>query len=439
LIIEHFHSPEIEDGRLLSRFGVNSVITVQSAGSIAELDRWCIERDVFYTCRSPVKVGEAAQTWEFLVGNQVLDLKAIGQRYAERNFTSGTPKGQCGIYRFGITIENNGEIYMCPDARIDAGFGRIGSFKDTPLRELILRRTGQTPLNSSQGFCYVKAALNPEEKGMSGEQKGDDHPMNAPENILPTSFGGHPSLPQLIDAALKHGVALWRGCSLDEAWFEDAPGQDDRVLPRAHFPVVAHQPHGFRGELSTKDIDQTITGPKPLPIHTDGLLSGAQVDLIILYAHDVRSCQGGQTVVVRQSEALDSMPSHLRVPIEDSTFEYQVGDRDYFRDRPNYWHSIPTFRDYGRVRSLNLALPFMGRFGTERPSWDVRLPEDSPSENAAYFQNLTEHLMSPAHCFSHQWQTGDLLIMDNQRTLHGRLPFSPSDHRVLWRLQFALK
>jgi MoaA/NifB/PqqE/SkfB family radical SAM enzyme len=163
LIVEHFHSPVKEGDRSLSRFGINSVVTVQSAGSIAELDRWCSERDVFYTCRSPVKVGEANLTWESLVGSKVLDLKEIGQRYAERNFTSATPANQCGIYRWGITVENNGEIYMCPDARIDAGFGRIGSFKETPLRELILRRTSQTPLNSSQGFCFVKNKFNPED------------------------------------------------------------------------------------------------------------------------------------------------------------------------------------------------------------------------------------------------------------------------------------
>ncbi len=162
LIVRHFHHPITEGSRLLSRFGVNSVVTLQSAGSISELDRWCDERNVFYTCRSPVKVGEAVLTWDFLVGDQVLDLRAIGQRYAERKFTSATPMGQCGIYRFGITVENNGEIYMCPDARTDAGFGRIGSFKETSLRELILRRRQGNPLNSAAGFCFVKDKLNPE-------------------------------------------------------------------------------------------------------------------------------------------------------------------------------------------------------------------------------------------------------------------------------------
>lgn len=168
LLIEAFHQPETVDGRLLSRLGINSVVTLQSAASIPALDAWCAARRVFYTCRTPVKVGEAELTWDKLVGDHVFDLRAIGQRYAERNFTSATPAGQCGIYRWGITIENNGEIYVCPDAR--TGFGRIGSVKEQPLRELIQQRTQGFPLNSSRGYCFVKAHLNPEERPVTAEK-----------------------------------------------------------------------------------------------------------------------------------------------------------------------------------------------------------------------------------------------------------------------------
>jgi MoaA/NifB/PqqE/SkfB family radical SAM enzyme len=157
---------------------------LQSAGSIPALDAWCAERRVFYTCRSPVKVGEADLTWDRLVGKHVLDLRAIGQRYAERNFTSATPAGQCGIYRWGITIENNGEIYVCPDAR--TGFGRIGNVKNTPMRELIEQRAKLFPLNSSRGFCFVKAHVNPEERPVvvGNVVSSNASPINEPEKAV---------------------------------------------------------------------------------------------------------------------------------------------------------------------------------------------------------------------------------------------------------------
>ena len=101
-------------------------------------------------------------TWDYLVKNKVKELRAIGQKYADRNFTSATELGQCGIYRFGVTIENNGEIYVCPDAR--EGFGQIGNIRDDSLSDLIRRRNNLYPPNSSPGYCFVKSYRNPEEQ-----------------------------------------------------------------------------------------------------------------------------------------------------------------------------------------------------------------------------------------------------------------------------------
>ncbi|HHT9112622.1 MAG: radical SAM protein [Planctomycetes bacterium] len=167
LLVEHFHKPIIENGRIISRLGINSVVSVQSAPSIPEIDAWCAERQIFYTCRSPVKVGEAELTWEYLVENRVENLRDIGRKYAERNFTSATELGQCGIYRFGITVENNGEVYVCPDAR--EGFQRIGNIREYSLQNLIRRKKERYPLNSSSGYCFVKSHKNLEEGEVGGK------------------------------------------------------------------------------------------------------------------------------------------------------------------------------------------------------------------------------------------------------------------------------
>jgi MoaA/NifB/PqqE/SkfB family radical SAM enzyme len=162
LIVNRFNEPEQDGDRTITRLGVNSVVTVQSADSIEEIKHWCAERHIYYTCRSPVKVGEAAKTWDYLVRGQAERLREIGRRYAARNFTSGTELGQCGIYRYGITVDNDGEVLVCPDAHHD--FGRIGNVRDSALVELIKRRNALFPLNSSPGYCFTKAHLNPEEQ-----------------------------------------------------------------------------------------------------------------------------------------------------------------------------------------------------------------------------------------------------------------------------------
>nr|VFK14048.1 MAG: Radical SAM superfamily enzyme, MoaA/NifB/PqqE/SkfB family [Candidatus Kentron sp. LPFa]VFK30318.1 MAG: Radical SAM superfamily enzyme, MoaA/NifB/PqqE/SkfB family [Candidatus Kentron sp. LPFa] len=161
LLLTKFHKPEISKDIIVSRLGVNSVVTVKNISSIAKVSAWCLENNIFYTCRSPVKVGEANSTWSYLVGNKVETLRDIGKRYANRSFTSATPAGQCGIYRYGITVENDGEIYVCPDAH--EGFERIGNVKRSSLSELLRKKNTLYPPNSSKGFCFVKAEKNPEE------------------------------------------------------------------------------------------------------------------------------------------------------------------------------------------------------------------------------------------------------------------------------------
>lgn len=155
MLVQNFNEPE-EDGRqIISRLGINSVVTAYSAGSIPELYEWCRQRGIYYTCRSPVKVGEAALTWDYLVQGRSEELRDVGRKYAARNFTSATELGQCGIYRFGITVDNNGEVLVCPDAH--SGFRRIGNIRELSLKDLIKQRNKIYPLNSSPGYCFVRA------------------------------------------------------------------------------------------------------------------------------------------------------------------------------------------------------------------------------------------------------------------------------------------
>lgn len=48
------------------------------------------------------------------------------------------------------------------------------------------------------------------------------------------------------------------------------------------------------------------------------------------------------------------------------------------------------------------------------------------------------HLHSPKYVYSHRWQTGDLLVIDNQRTLHGRTAIGSDGVRLLLRGQVTL-
>lgn len=245
-------------------------------------------------------------------------------------------------------------------------------------------------------------------------------------------------LTALRQAVLENGVTLLRNVHFDENSFRrfvDSLG--DKV---SYSDDNAKVGYGFSDILKlngTHDKEKVVTGRGSLPLHTDGILLGTQVDLIILYADDVKDIdEDGATVVCDQLAAWNDMPESLRQPLLDGRLEYKAFERGYFATVPEGWYPISTFRDYGRVRSLNLALPFDGQ---AKASWDVRVPGLTDEASKAWFTALEQHLTAAPYLYSHRWRTGDLLIIDNQRTLHGRHGLRAHTCRKLLRGQVTFE
>ncbi|MFH8409098.1 TauD/TfdA family dioxygenase [Streptomyces sp. NPDC018019] len=235
-------------------------------------------------------------------------------------------------------------------------------------------------------------------------------------------------------AALQHGCVLLKGLDLDETRFQS--------LVHAMGQTVDHKFGEGQADLlklnASHDAGKVVTGRGPLPLHTDGLLVGERTDLIILYAADFADAPGsGETFVCDQLTAWDEMPAELRETLDRTgTLEYLVEERGYFPDVPQDWYPIASVRDYGRVRSLNLAMNFP--VGTEPRGWRVRVPGLAPHESDRFLAELDAYLRGPRFTYQHRWTVGDLLVIDNQRTLHGRTAIGAGGTRVLFRGQITL-
>lgn len=239
------------------------------------------------------------------------------------------------------------------------------------------------------------------------------------------------------ETAMRTGAALVKGVKFDETSFRDFVGSlGDTVSYEQDDADVGY---GFTDVLhldGTRESGKGITGRGPLPLHTDGVLLGTQVDLIILYAAEVRDLQDdGATLVCDQITAWREMDADLRSVMLRGTLEYRALERGYFSTVPDGWYSIPVFRDYGRVKSLNLALPFAPGVPA---SWEVRVPGAGESESAQVFAALRDHLSAKRYLYVHRWEAGDLVVIDNQRTLHGRRGLADSASRKLLRGQVTL-
>lgn len=62
----------------------------------------------------------------------------------------------------------------------------------------------------------------------------------------------------------------------------------------------------------------------------------------------------------------------------------------------------------------------------------------APERSDAFLAELDAFLRAERYAYTHRWQVGDLLVIDNQRTLHGRTAISEGGTRVLFRGQLTL-
>ena len=144
-----------DEDRLLVRLGVNAVVSKANAETISELSKYCHEEGILFSCRVVQRTGNAIENWERLVGEEQGRLNKIAKQYSMRTVSSQAPNGSCSIYRYGVTIENNGEIYMCPNSRVF--HDRIGNVTEEPLKALLKRRVQMYPLETKSGYCFVRA------------------------------------------------------------------------------------------------------------------------------------------------------------------------------------------------------------------------------------------------------------------------------------------
>jgi MoaA/NifB/PqqE/SkfB family radical SAM enzyme len=143
------------ENRILCRFGINAVVSKANERSIPYFSQFCYKEQILFSCRVVQRTGNAIQNWDWLVGDKQNRLNKIAKECSMRTVSSQAPNGSCSIYRYGVTIENNGDIYMCPNSRVFQN--RIGNVCDEPLTTLLKRRVSMYPLDSRSGYCFVRA------------------------------------------------------------------------------------------------------------------------------------------------------------------------------------------------------------------------------------------------------------------------------------------
>jgi (5R)-carbapenem-3-carboxylate synthase len=180
-------------------------------------------------------------------------------------------------------------------------------------------------------------------------------------------------------------------------------------------------------DASKKDEGEVLLGQGFLPLHRDGVLMGYNIELVaICCAQYENVVNGGRTFIADIENGCKQVPSEILDVIRDKGIEGRPVDR-YYLSSSDKWHWIPGFTELDGQEWLSIGFPYRK---DEKPSWLLRIPGVEDERTAAMFETLSSVLMSEQFCYYHQWEEGDVLLLDNRKVLHGREAFTGGPRRL---------
>ena len=170
--------------------------------------------------------------------------------------------------------------------------------------------------------------------------------------------------------------------------------------------------------------------------HTDHTNQERPPKYTMLYAVAVPD-KGGATSVCNSRAAYEALPEDIRQQITGmktentliSSARFKIANPDILKDQLES-KTPPT------VQPLVRTHPETGKKAVWfHKSKTERIIGMTPEETQDFLQGLTDRITQPQFCYAHQYETGDLLIIDDRQSLHkAGHDFDPSQHRRLYRM-----
>ena len=234
-----------------------------------------------------------------------------------------------------------------------------------------------------------------------------------------------------------------RGATITDRSFLDFSVQELRVLiDTHHWLVFAGHPvsgsdvaeHlGKFGRLVQNDRrqngilkldgskkEEVLLGEGFMPLHRDGAFMGNDIALVGICCVEYQNVTGGgRTFISDIASAIREVPASMLDVIREKGIEGKPVD-SYYTKPSDTWLPIPGFIEVGGASYLNVIFPYGPG---EKPSWLIRIPGIEDEQFQAIIETLCAALFSEKYCYYHEWSEGELLLLDNRRTLHGREAF----------------
>ena len=149
----------MRNGHKVTDLAINAMVMSLNAPHIEEIEAFCHEKGVLFTCRFPEKLGTAPAYWQDVIASAPDEeeaLKKVADRYSLGGEVFRTDEG-CLFWIAGILLGIDGEARLCYSRNNQK---RIGNIRTDSLRDIIrMKRDAYPPARNY--FCPLHAELGP--------------------------------------------------------------------------------------------------------------------------------------------------------------------------------------------------------------------------------------------------------------------------------------
>ena len=180
------------------------------------------------------------------------------------------------------------------------------------------------------------------------------------------------------------------------------------------------------GNLLPEDDRRRAYNRGNLLWHTDASYDQARGVYSLLSCHCIPP-GGADTEFADMRAAYDALPEQMKDRIEDLVVEHSVWHSRALAGMIDVSEEEKATRPPARHRLVHRH-PGSGRkvlYLASHASHVIGMP---PEEGRALLRDLIEHATQPQFVHRHKWRVGDLLVWDNQQTMHRGTPFDDTKY-----------
>ncbi len=229
---------------------------------------------------------------------------------------------------------------------------------------------------------------------------------------------------EVIQAMDQWGVTVWRNTGMSDAnhvEFSRNFGFLEKVPVREGFP--SRLPFRELFDASNLNVEGDITrDPAAIEYrkgdrlwHTDSAFMSKRTSYSLLLAHEVPS-EGGQTWFADTRSAYDDLPQAMKDKLEGL-----IGINSLWWSRKQAGADIPEEEIDARFKAEHPLVHVhrgSGRKALFIAAHTMDVKGMDKAEGRALIRELIAHCTQPQYIFNVSWNVGDMVIWDNQCTMH---------------------